>query len=241
MLTYIPTCEKEALETELPHIRRCSQNSKTMSLISVPSITILSASPKCGKSHLIKYLIKDLCIRGAFDYGVVICPTALNNNEYDFIPRGYLHTQYSEEIITALMDYQSRAIAQGTPKRAFLILDDCLGSVNFRKTVITKLVTTYRHHNITILMSTQYINKIPPEIRECATYAIVFRQFSAKSYSALYDAFFQSFEDRNQCKEYIDANTEDYRFILVRCQEVPEKRYSINRAPAYIKPFKLNY
>jgi hypothetical protein len=212
-----------------------------MSLINVPSVTILSASPKCGKSHLIKYLIKDLCSKGKFDYGVVICPTAQNNKEYEFIPPGYLYTEYSEEIITSLMNKQSRAIAQGMPKSAFLILDDCLGSVNFRKSVITKLVTTYRHYNITILMSTQYINKIPPEIRECATYAIVFCQFSAKSYNALYDAFFQSFETKKECKEYIEANTEDYRFILVRCQEAPRKRYSVYRAPEIIREFRLNY
>ncbi len=64
----------------------------------------------------------------------------------------------------------------GCPKNAFLILDDCVGSVNFNSPLWDKLATTARQYNITIMITFQRFKKCPPVIRQNSEYIFVKRQ-----------------------------------------------------------------
>lgn len=198
----------------------------------IPSITVLYAPPRCGKSHLIKHLVYSFCKAGKFNHGIVFCPTG----GYDFMPDGYVHSMYSDEMLSSFMSFQKR---NGKP--AFLIFDDCLGMINPNSKVFTKLFTTYRHYNITILITAQYVNKLPPVCRDCATYVFVFKQFSEPSFIGLHKAFFPNFDDWKQTKAFVEKNTGDHKFIIVDTLESPERRYSVSKAPSKIPNFKLSF
>ena len=50
------------------------------------------------------------------------------------------------------------------------------------------------------------------------------------------------FETYDECKKFIQSNTKDYKFILVKCNSKPENKYIISKAPLMDnKNIKINY
>ena len=208
--------------------------------IKLGSVIILAGKPAQGKSYLIKYFFYKN--RKKFDFGIVLTKTKFNGG-YSFIPTNYVHPDYSEEKIKALMKIQSDLIEKGINKQAFIIIDDCLTS-EFNNQLFTDLITQHRHYNITVIISTQYIYKINPTIRECANYAIMFRQSTKRSIEALYESFGNHFNNYKEFKTYLTDNTGDYQFIFVDINSQSDKLneiYNILKAPSKIPDFKLKF
>lgn len=209
--------------------------------IQVPSINFAVASPGSGKSHYIKSEIYALTRSGVFGYGICICPTARNTGDYNFMPQDHVYTRYDDSIIDHLMKTQSENIRRGKNIQAFLILDDCLGTVKWNDSIMSELITTYRHYGITVFIATQYVMAIPPIIRECATNVLVFHLFSEKSITSIKDAFIYNIDKKSDVKKFIEANTRDYHILLVRCQGALATRYSRIKAIPRIPQFKLTF
>ena len=208
-----------------------------MNKLITPNISLFAGSPGMGKSHLIRYLIYKFCKSGKFNYGIVFCPTAFNG-AFDFISDKYVGN-YNEELLKKFMNYQEQS-----KKPAFIIFDDCLGSITNinNNNTLTKLFTCYRHFNITVLFSTQYIYKVPPVLRECSTYCFIFKQFNKRSISALYETFLYDKNTIDEAKRYIMENTENYHFILVNNKASNNKaKYIISVAPNKIPKFFLDF
>lgn len=150
-----------------------------------------------------------------------------------------MHTSWDEALIEQLLAHQREHCDQ----KAFLILDDCLGSVNFRSSIWQKLAANGRHWNITIFITCQYIKSIPPVIRTNVDYAFVFSMPSRTQSEALYDDYGQLLT-RDQWISMIDRHTEGYAAVLVDLK-TPSKQthdvYSVVRAPAKAKEFKLEF
>lgn len=208
--------------------------------ITLPCVCVLSGKPKQGKSHLIKYFM--YLHRKYFDYGLVFTRTKFNDG-YKFLPQDYVHSDYDESILKNLMKLQANLIEEGTQKKVFIIFDDCL-SDDFKKETFTNLITQHRHYNITVIISTQYIYKINPTIRECAGYAIIFRPTTGRSIDALYESFGSHFNDREEFKKYVIDNTGDFQFIFVDVNSQEDginKIYKVQKAPENIPDFNVKY
>lgn len=208
--------------------------------IEIPSLIICAGKPKSGKSHLIKYIIYKY--RHKFQYGIVMCKTSFNDG-YDYIPEDFVHSKYDENKIKNLMKLQSKLIENGIINDCFLILDDCL-TCDYNKELFTDLITQYRHYHITVIISTQYIYKVNPTIRECANYAMLFRQSTKRSIEAVYESFGAHFDNYESFKQYITNNTDDHKFIFVDInsdQDDIDNIYQVMKAPKKIPKFLLKF
>lgn len=209
-----------------------NKNQSFITKIHTPSIMLFVAGPESGKTHLIKYMMYRLVGKGVFVRGIVFCPTYALNNSYNYIPESYVYPRYEDEYLKNFLRYQR----DNKQKPAFLILDDCIGSLNFNSKIISHLFTCYRHYNLTIFLSTQYIYKIPPVIRECATFAFIFFTSNMRSIEALQQTYFTDIS-KDQTLQFITNNcNEKGKFILVLNQN-QQNKYIISKAPAIIPKF----
>jgi GTPase SAR1 family protein len=199
----------------------------------LPNISLICAPPASGKTYLIKYLLTDLYKKKKIDYGVVFCSTSFNKDNFDYIPENYLYSSYDENIILNLMNIQQQQIDfNDKAKPAFIVFDDMLGLIKFDSKLIIELFTKYRHYNITILITTQYIYAIPPLLRECTTFFFTFYLSSYRSLKAIYDCFLGDFDNYKECKKFIIDNTGDYKFIVVKTFESNKnKKFNVCKAP----------
>ena len=170
---------------------------------------------------------------GQVDYISVVCPTSDLNDSYNFVNPDYRHTVVTRALLQKIIRYQSSPNAG----RMLLILDDCIGSLNFNHAEVSQLFTTYRHLKCTIMLSSQYIYKVPPLIRECAKYAFLFAQRTMRSMEALFDSYGASkFSKKNEFIKFLRKNTENYNTLLYI---PPEDKYIQYKAPAKIPRFRV--
>ena len=206
-----------------------------MDHIQLPQILVLTGMPNSGKSHLMKYLVYKWSSEGLIDYVHAICPTKFNGG-FNYIPDAYIHPSYSEELIKKILKQQ-----EIEKKRLVLILDDCLGSVPFDSKTFQQLVSTHRHYQITLLISTQSPNKLPNLIRDCCGYSVMLQCRTNRAITGLYDSYGVLFETFKDFKRYFVKYTCNNYFILYT--KNPPKgvhMYQILRAPV-TPDFKLMY
>jgi len=202
-----------------------------------PFFLIIAGKPESGKSYLIKYLMmlnNPQYSGDPFQYGIVFTKTKFNGG-YDYLPQKFVHSIYREEVLRNLLRIQSETQAQ---YRCFVIFDDCLEA--FNSNLFTDLSTQYRHYNISLIVSTQYIYKVPPTFRECASAAAIFRQTTERSIRALYDSFGQWFKDYGDFCEYLLENTGEHKFIMFDAKSAGDKSsaYKIMKSPSNLPNFE---
>ena len=105
------------------------------------SLILFYGRTGCGKSSLMRHLIWLLSVREKrFNHGWVISPTAFNG-DYDWMPSDKVMPEFSEDIIEQILAFQKRCLKPG-----FLILDDCIGHINFGSQLWARLATSGRHY-----------------------------------------------------------------------------------------------
>jgi hypothetical protein len=201
---------------------------------------VVCGKPKSGKSHLIKCVLHK--IRKLYPYGLVFTKTSFTQG-YDFVPKQFIHTKYNPVALENLLTIQrSNRTAEGASiHNALILFDDCLDGAAFKSQLFTDLCTQYRHYGISLIISTQYIYKIPPTLRETAKYAAIFRQSAYKTIEACYESFGQHFT-KDEWRSYLMHNTGDYRFIFITLDSPSENRseiYCISKAPDTVPKFHL--
>lgn len=159
-----------------------------------------------------QYTIKTL---KAFDFVVVVSNTALMNNDYNFLKEiGLDHRIYNAsqctKVFKMLMHIQEMSTEK---KRVCCVLDDCLGSLNNSKTFL-KLASTYRHFNISLFMTTQFVNASMTYIRELANYVFVFDQRTDSSRKAIYQSYFGDCGTFTEFKRLF-AGLKPYQFFFI--------------------------
>lgn len=214
-----------------------------------PGMNVLCASPGSGKSYLIKWLIYNLWKRKKFNYGVVFCPTA-HNGSYDWMPKNVFEAFITKKVKAAkdepadlrnkeldtIIQYQKHNITS----KAFIIFDDCIGSIPFNSSQMSNFITTYRHYRITCFIVTQYIFKIPRVIHECAKYAFIFDQKQKRSIDGIHEIYFGDIE-KPVLIQWFKEYTKDHQFILVKVAESDtNKRYTVMKA-GEMPSFKLDF
>jgi len=211
-----------------------------MTDIITPSIILLSASPRSGKSTTIRYLMHKLGKAGRFQTGLCFSGTAWNaeSASFDYLPEKAVGP-YSTEKLKTLLRAQKRRVEEGKPRDAFLILDDVLGSINFNTPLWTTLVSQYRHFRLTILLATQYIYRVPPTVRACATYVFIYRPSEGRSMKALWETY-GSHMRYDEWQRMVHANTRDYHAIMCDTFAAPESKFVTTRSPL-VGRFKLEF
>lgn len=208
-----------------------------------PGFTILIGKPNSGKSHLLKYLLtldhpdySDDPIR----YGLIFTNTKFTGFWEQMFPRDFIHPKFDPTALEALMNIQS----QNPQNKCVVVFDDSLSQQGFASQLFLDLTTQYRHFGISIYISTQYIYKVNPTIRECSSYVAAFRLTTERSLKAAYDSFGSYFKNFDEFRKYVIDNTGNYQFIYYEANSSKDDRneiYKIMRAPKDIPNVKFVY
>lgn len=177
-------------------------------------IAIVAGIPNMGKSNFIKYIMlqnHENYSKNPFRYGIVFTKTKFEG-AYNFVPAKFVHSKYDPDVLQNLMKIQEDSLAK---HRAFVIFDDCLDAKCFSSQLFSDLITTYRHWNISVIIATQYIYRVPPTIRECCRYAVMFRMTTKRSIQALFESFGTFFNNYEEFRKYLLEKTQNYYFILM--------------------------
>ncbi len=211
------------------------------------SFLVIAARPASGKSHLIKYLLllnHPDYTHTPFAYGIVFTNTAFNKDYESFIPAEFIHSQYDPVILENLMKIQENQInSTGQAPRAFVIFDDMLNLKMIGSQLFLNLSTQYRHFNITVILSSQYIYRVSTVARECATAAVLFKQTTKRSIEALFESYGGGFDSLKEFSAYLNK-LEKYQFVSYDPNNASIEKnelYPISRCPANIPPFKFEY
>lgn len=201
----------------------------------IPGVVLICGSQGSGKSNLLKYIIKSN--RDTLKYGIAFSHTAFRDGNLEYIPKKYIHNQYNPEIMRNLMSIQSK-LDDDNRHPAFVILDDCVIDSWVNCKFFSQMITQVRHYNLFVVITTQYVNKIPAFIRENAMQICMFSADIKRSIDALYESFGQKFETVDKFKKYLLENTKDYNFILYNRKDMT---YSKMKAPIVKKMRTLKY
>ena len=133
-----------------------------MSFFEIPGLTILASKPGGGKSTLIRFELYKGAQLKKYDYAIIFTKNADDNWE-QVIDSQFIYYNFSEKALAKILKFQLEHINENL--RLLLIFDDVIGSIDFNSQLMTILITRYRHFNIELVFSTQYLFKIPPTIR----------------------------------------------------------------------------
>lgn len=214
-------------------------------------LILLCAQQGYGKTHTINYILYQL--RKVFDYGIVFTNTKFDN-PFPCFPEKYVFDYYSEEALENLMKIQGKMVLKEKAKplskrkykEAVVIFDDCLDDPGeFCSEALKKLSTQLRHYHITLILSTQYCNLLPPRIRTNAMIVMIYQSDTKANLESMYDSFGQRFDSYKEFKNYVIDNLEEkYRFIyydkLTEEKEI-DKVYQVMICPPKIPKFKLKF
>ena len=212
--------------------------------ITIPGFVILCGTQGQGKSHVICYLM--YMNRKKFDWGLVFCNTDFSGlSGFDYIDKRFVHPKYNEAALVNLKNIQKKAIEAGKSPSAFVIFDDCLFGDQWKSIEFQSLMTQLRHYRVTVIISTQYPNRIPPMFREQAWQAIMFRPKVARAINAQFESFGSDFDSVNDFKKFIiEHTTIKYQFVFFDATsdgDTIAERYQVLKSPANIPKFTIKF
>jgi hypothetical protein len=204
--------------------------------INTPGLVVISGKQGSGKTMLVKYIVKNL--RDKLRYGIVFCQTAFNTPNCDYIDEKYIHTKYDPQILYNLMKIQASIPKERRPL-AFIIFDDCIVDSYHNDKWFNQLITQTRHYNVLVIITTQYVNKLSPMLRENCFQCAIFAADTHRVINSLYESYGQSkFDTYNDFKKYLLENTKDHQFIWYDRQQ---SSYQSLKLPKNIKCKKLRF
>ena len=188
----------------------------------VNNVLVLCAKRRSGKSILLRYLVKKS--QHHFNKIFVICPTEDINKFYqkdDFIKKTNIFKEYNEEWVDTLMKTMGKeneglteGIDNDKAKKVLLILDDCGSDANFHNLQsLKKLFTRGRHLFISVIITSQYPNQIPPVGRTNADFVLI-GQLNESSVQLISDEYRRLLTNQ-EFGDLYEKSTSDFQFLVI--------------------------
>jgi hypothetical protein len=204
-----------------------------METLRPPFIISIFGKPASGKSHLMKYILGRMRAEGKID--VLFVFTSTKKNEfYDNMVDSKFVMRYSEKLLAQFWKKAEAISHRG--KNILLVFDDCIGLVNWKAPIVEEVFSNHWHNHVSILVATQYPNKLPMLIREVIWQACIFKQATKWSRKAVHDSYGK---DYGSVKEFVDYmnSLPDYGCICVDTTKSRPDKYKKMKAPAKIARF----
>jgi len=199
-----------------------------------------------GKSFLLRNLIYQFSKKNIFKFGVCFSGTGFNS-DYKFLPENAVRSNYSEDqlekYIAKLKAWLHAHPGEKLPSN-FLILDDLLGRIKLNSGVFSNLMSTFRHYNITIFITSQYfVKNISTLLRELTDVAFIFRTRFHNSLKSLYEAYGQMLDDQDEFEYILNEATKEKHACLcyMSRKETADESYFSYQAPPKDPEFKLRF
>jgi len=169
-----------------------------------------------GKTHAFSHIFSN--IYQHFSYGICFSSTIDLNDDYQFLPEECKFKQYRPEYVNAIMKKQYNYIMKNREKpnyvrkHAFIILDDCIGQIDFHHSLFNELFSKSRHMDISIFVLIQHMNALSPVMRINSVYTLI-TKIKANNITALYELV-SCFSSQQELKEFLNQYCKDYNCII---------------------------
>lgn len=214
------------------------------------SIVIILGRRFCGKSVLIRDFIYNN--RHKYPVAVVFCPTEGNNNFYkEFIPDIFIYDELSPEAFDRILERQKTITNINTRPpwinedndTLLIILDDCMSEkkANIMNENIKYIFQMGRHVKICLFVVVQYLNDLPPALRNNAEVVCVLNENSDKNRKLLKE-YVGGFESQKHFDQIHNKYTNNYGCLVANRSSGDkniESQLFWYRAKFEIPPFKL--
>ena len=208
-----------------------------------PFLVLMNGAKASGKSCCIKYVVR--AYAHVFQQIVVFAPTSLNGF-YDFLPSKAVHNDYDPDVMKAILEKQEANKRAGKSVHVLAIMDDIIGSSTIdwekrKQNELSKLWAANRHWNLSVIVVTQSLRKVPRLLRDNVDYACIFRTMR-EAFLGLYETFGHT--DRAAFFEFLEHNTLDYKVILYKAAVAnPKDHFSVFKIPQEFmaRKFRLVY
>ena len=194
----------------------------------VPDATILILGRRrVGKS----FLVRDIFYHHKnIPSGVIFSGTEEASPFFsDFIPDCFIHPEYDPELIDSIMNRQKRKIREAkeqglsdsgkhSSNNVFIVLDDMLHDAqNWKKDkTIKSIFFNGRHYNFLFILTMQYPQGIPPELRSNIDYVFIFNEPSVANRKKIYDAYGGMIPSFDYFCNILDACTQNHECVVIK-------------------------
>lgn len=194
----------------------------------LPDATILCLGKRrSGKS----FLVRDIFYHHRhMPCGVVFSGTEEANPFFgDFIPDSFIHSDYDPELIQSILNKQKRKIREAKTSgkspdgklpsnNKFIVLDDMLHDAQNwkRDKTIKNIFFNGRHYNILFILTMQYAQAIPPELRSNIDYVFIFNESSVANRKKIYDAYAGMIPSFDHFCNILDACTQNFECMVIK-------------------------
>ncbi len=179
------------------------------------------AKPRSGKTaRLVNYLQNPNFYQDKFDAVYIYSSTMSNGDDtarflYDEFG-DTIYSEYSDSHLQGILDYQD-SIPKDSRPRIALIFDDFIAFNNLKRNALMfKIASSYRHHNIMLLLyNTQQLKYLPPIVRACANYVILSQNSNLKQVEQLSEEFGNIYGTEKFKSLFAEATSEPYGFLYL--------------------------
>jgi hypothetical protein len=201
-------------------------------------IVTIVARKNSGKTHMIKALIHQAFKKKHYKWVIVISPTAFNGDYAKIIGKNNVFSSFDPESIDAMLNHQEALIKKNKGAQGVIIMDDCLGTVDFNHRVFSKLFSTNRHFKVGVWCTTQKFKALPTIIRGNADKVILLNSVSDTLAKSLHEEYSSDkFESWRHLQQYCHCCTQNYGAVCIDIGQTGS--YTHVRAPSVLPNFNI--
>ena len=188
-------------------------------------VCVLIGRRDTGKSFLVRDLLyyhQDIPI------GVVVAGTEEGNGFYGkLVPKLFIHTEYTSNIIENILKRQKSVLKQIKKEietkrrstidpRTFVILDDCMYDATWTRDKLMRLLfMNGRHWKIMLIITMQYPLGIPPTLRTNIDFVFILREPYIANRKRIYENYAGMFPTLEAFCQVMDQCTENYECLVI--------------------------
>ena len=199
---------------------------------------------KSGKSYTLRYLLSEMLLKRKLKFGIVFTSTK-HNDGYNWLPDDYVFGSFSRDRLNAYITWLKKIKKlKGSIPENFIVLDDIVNSLPQSEKWWNEFLSTYRHYNITLYVTTQHISRCQPLFREQASFAYIFQLHTKHSIKACYESYGQLFETVGEFKAFIRQHAgKEYQCVVWAKEAKPQTvlKYKTLKAPVGKKEITFEF
>jgi len=190
-----------------------------------PFRTMIVAQSNSGKTNLIASMILKP-YKTYFENSVVVFSKSLTvDRTWSCLPKSILthcHEEFSDDVLKRLWDEQKREIEKKGKTRAtslLIVLDDMVSEIFSRggkPRILDRLFMRGRHHNISLIVTSQKYSLVPLTVRTNCSDCIFFSLNNVNEQKAVYNEHGGPFTRKQWAKITLNAWNEQYGFLYIK-------------------------
>lgn len=206
------------------------------------------AAPRQGKTtRICNYFQNPNFLMGKLDAIYIYSSTITNGDATArFLLDQYaetIYSQYSDQHLQTIIDYQDQIPKEQRPNIA-IVFDDFIAFNNIRKnSLMFKIASSYRHHNIKLLYySTQLYKAVPNIVRQSINYAIISQNANDKEVEKMAEEMGGRYGNMDKFKSLLrEATNKPYAFLYLDLYGKPAKAFRNFTDLLYEAPLTLQH